>query len=88
MAGVQAQIDTLTASANVAIASADWGTAETDLMQAKTLMVSHPQEWAHGQISTKREIASIDSLITDVRRRRAASRGIQRSNITYVRPTS
>lgn len=83
MTHVQAQLD----AASTAIASGDYATAISHAERGLALAAAIPDGGkANAEIRLARD--AMTSLIASCRRSQASAAGIQRTAITYVRPTS
>lgn len=81
-----AQIETLLDAAVSAIASRDWETAETSVLQIELILSTIPDYETGTQSSKYRE--GVAQIRRAIEQQRTASGGIQTTTVKYVEPTN
>ena len=77
------QISAKVAEAVTAIEAGEYATALAKLLSAKALLVTLPRRSAKNGTELEYDAASIDTLIVEVRRLRAAGGGVRQTQVEY-----
>lgn len=82
------QIDTEMALARAALKSGDYASALTYAVSAQGMLAVTPDtQKGDLQVGFGRRSGEIEAFVANVRKRQAAAGGIQRSKVTYARPS-